>query len=268
MQPVLSVVVPTFRRPRLLQRAVKSALGQTFSDLEVIVVNDDPEKPVSLQVNDERVRLVTNTRARGACGARNTGLELAKGRYFTTLDDDDEFSPTRLELLLKSYASRYSFISSAIVAVGQSIETTCFKRRRVIDLPSVLWGNCCGPTGLAETERLKALGGYDETLTSAQDWDLWIRMIERWGPALRTGEPTYRQHIAHGGERITSGPRKLEGMIRLLHKHRGKMTESQVEWQMLHISKQAGALSPLAVARVLTRPSVAVHYIKKSLGVW
>lgn len=97
MSPRFSIIIPTHGRPELLRQALNSVLAQTFSDFEVIVVDDG--SPISPErTHDSRVRLVTHGTNLGASVARNTGIEAATGDYLCFLDDDDLYTPDRLEI--------------------------------------------------------------------------------------------------------------------------------------------------------------------------
>jgi glycosyltransferase involved in cell wall biosynthesis len=97
---LVSVVIPTLDRPKLLLRAIDSVLRQTYQEIEVIVVidrqNEDIVSAVE-SVNDPRVRLFTNSCRVTASGARNVGADQAKGEWIAFLDDDDEWLPNKLE---------------------------------------------------------------------------------------------------------------------------------------------------------------------------
>ena len=97
---LVSVVIPTLDRPKLLLRAIDSVLRQTYQEIEVIVVVDrpDPDTVSAVQsVNDPRVRLIVNPYSSTAAGARNAGADHATGEWIAFLDDDDEWLPNKLE---------------------------------------------------------------------------------------------------------------------------------------------------------------------------
>lgn len=98
--PLFSVVLPTFNREAMLQRAVQSVLGQRFEDFELIVVDDGsatPCEPWLRSQRDRRVRLIQNRSNRGVSVARNQAIAAARGRYIAFLDDDDEYRDTYLD---------------------------------------------------------------------------------------------------------------------------------------------------------------------------
>ena len=97
--PLVSIIIPTLHRPTLLKRALESVFRQTWRELEVIVVVDgpDPDTVALLKtVDDPRLRVIQNPRSLTAAGARNAGIDLAKGEWIAFLDDDDEWMPEKL----------------------------------------------------------------------------------------------------------------------------------------------------------------------------
>lgn len=97
---LVSVVIPTRNRPKLVLRALHSVLAQTVKDIDVLVVVDGPDESTvdALRaVDDPRVRVVVNPKSLTAAGARNVGADHATGTWLAFLDDDDEWMPTRLE---------------------------------------------------------------------------------------------------------------------------------------------------------------------------
>jgi glycosyltransferase involved in cell wall biosynthesis len=118
----VSAIIPTHDRPDLVVRAVRSALGQTYEDLEVIVVVDgrDPATEKTLkQFDDKRVKVISLPDAVGGAQARNIGAESARGDWIAFLDDDDEWVPEKTEIQMeraRGSAYRYPIISSQLWA--------------------------------------------------------------------------------------------------------------------------------------------------------
>jgi len=128
-KPIVSVVIPTYERPLLVERAVKSALGQTLRDIEVIVVTDGPEtitQAALSKINDSRLRIVSLHSHQGANAARNRGIAEAQGEWSAFLDDDDEWLPTKLQEQLAvacNTKAEYPIISCFILARETSKES-------------------------------------------------------------------------------------------------------------------------------------------------
>nr|ADE10237.1 glycosyl transferase [Actinoplanes liguriensis] len=107
-EPDVSVVIPTCNRPELAVRAVRSALGQTHRNLEVIVVVDGPDEATVTalgEVGDPRLSVIVLPERGKAPNARNTGARAARGRWTAMLDDDDEWLPTKIERQLETAAA-------------------------------------------------------------------------------------------------------------------------------------------------------------------
>lgn len=130
---MISVIIPTVRRPLLVMRAVNSVLAQSITDLEVVVVIDgtDPETAHTLgAVADGRLRLVQNARPLGSAGARNVGIEAARGEWVAFLDDDDEWLRDKLELqLAAARAEGHCVIVSCLSYVATSLKRYIWPRR-------------------------------------------------------------------------------------------------------------------------------------------
>jgi glycosyltransferase involved in cell wall biosynthesis len=97
--PLVSAVIPTRNRPALVCRAVRSALGQSHSNVEVIVVIDgpDPETVGALAaIPDQRLKIIALPQNVGGSEARNIGVRAAAGGWIAFLDDDDEWKPTKI----------------------------------------------------------------------------------------------------------------------------------------------------------------------------
>ena len=114
MDPLVSIIVPTYKRPDMLGRALDSLVGQTYGNIEIIVISDnDPDSDYAAETNrvmegylgDSRVRFMTTSGHTGGGFARNVACREAHGDYLAFLDDDDEFLPdkveTQLDYLLK-----------------------------------------------------------------------------------------------------------------------------------------------------------------------
>lgn len=101
---MVSVIIPTYNRAELLKRSIQSVLEQTYSDLELIIVDDgstdDTEKVVSA-LNDSRIRYIKQ-KNQGACVARNLGIDNARGEYIAFQDSDDVWHRNKLEVQLEA----------------------------------------------------------------------------------------------------------------------------------------------------------------------
>jgi glycosyltransferase involved in cell wall biosynthesis len=255
--PLVSVYLPTCNRAALVERAIASVLRQEHRELELLVVDDastdgTPGVLARIAAADARVRLFRQDRRGGAPAARNVALRAASGRYVTGLDDDDEMLPNHVSSLLRAFDERYSFVcSGAYLHSGTWIRPSRISGA-VITLENELYGDQAGTQVLALASRIREAGLFDESMPAWQDYDLWTRLIELYGPALRIAEPTYLQRVEAGTERITE--RGAEGARRYIEKHRARMQPAQLasqELELYMLEQQRLGLS--AASRFITR---------------
>ncbi len=189
INPEISVIIPTYNRSRLVERAVTSVINQTYKDLEIIVVDDcstDNTEEVIRGIDDERVTFIKLESNKGAPAARNEGIKASKAQYISLLDSDDEYLPNKLELQFNKFEELPNEIG--IVYCGYFILYDSDKpygkvlpryRGSLSDI--LLKHNCLGsPTPLIRKECFNVCGMFDESLPSCQDWDMWIRISHKY----------------------------------------------------------------------------------------
>jgi glycosyltransferase involved in cell wall biosynthesis len=200
-QPLVSVVIPCYKQAAYLPCAIDSALAQTHSPVEIIVVNDgspDDTENVALGYGD---KIVYVHRPNGGLpAARNTGIAKARGRYLKFLDADDHLHPEQVAWQVAAMGGRDDRVSLTAVrlyrdgAPHEFLDHTPTATALLPDLfRDIDWGGIHGflfPTALA-----RAAGGFDESLRFAEDWDFLTR-LGLLGPTL-TADPRvgcyYRQ---------------------------------------------------------------------------
>jgi len=97
--PLISVIIPTFNRGQFLRRAILSAVNQTYSNLEILVISDGSTDDTAMivgSVKDKRIKYYHNERNRGLVATRNIGVRKSLGEFVTFLDDDDEWAPNKI----------------------------------------------------------------------------------------------------------------------------------------------------------------------------
>lgn len=175
-------MMPAYNAEPFLAQALDSALQQDFDSFEVIVC-DDGSKDQTWQVlqtyrSDRRVRLLRLTCNRGTGRARNEILKLARGHFIVLLDADDLLLPGALSGLAQALADN----PMAGVVHGQIFwqESHFDEPLRQSALPAWdLLGNAISNVGTAiRSDIMRRLGGYDERLTCAEDWDFWLRAAD------------------------------------------------------------------------------------------
>lgn len=242
---MVSVVITTCgREPDILRRAIDSVLCQTYSDWELIVVDDSPQdyvqrdeirqtvETIGRSAEGSRIRYIAHEVNRGACAARNTGLAAAGGEYIAYLDDDDEWLPEKLNIQVQK--AREAGPDVALIYCGSYVQVDgtdqvvlrkqVYCRGYIFD--SLILENYIGSTSfpLMRTECLREIGGFDILMQSAQDADVWLRLAARYQIDY-VEDPLVCYH-RHGGARITTNvEKKIAGMERLNEKNQAYLSE-------------------------------------------
>ena len=219
--PKISIIIPTFNRPTLLQRAIASCIEQRFQDIEIIVVNDAGTDVADVAQAATYLSLPHN---RGLAGARNAGLSVARGEYVTFLDDDDLLLPNHLESLLRAVTpTTIAYSDYWRVAEGLRVEerTPEFDYDRILT-ENFIPVNCF----LAPRQLIEAAGRFDEWLTALEDWDLWLRLSRGYRFHHVSGA-TCEVRIGAPGESITtSHPFGFSwASLNILYKNIGLLSE-------------------------------------------
>ncbi|MEL6164320.1 MAG: glycosyltransferase family 2 protein [Cyanobacteria bacterium J06628_3] len=229
-EPLLSIIIPTYNRPHLLSRAVNSALNQTREDLEVIVVDDASTESFKLPKHP-RLKIIRQQENRGGAAARNLGARLARGRWITYLDDDDELLPHMAQVSLEALSQTNLPQPVALLSGLEEVNEDGRVLQKRIP-PTILRGGyfCLEKikkdksfhtkqTMVVERKLLLEIGGFDESFSSRVHTELFLRL----NPICSLyGLPvvTYRL-TKHQGKRVSSNPLlRQRNFHRLLSKHR------------------------------------------------
>jgi glycosyltransferase involved in cell wall biosynthesis len=183
-------VVPAFQSATRIGRTLARLKQQTFTDFEVVVVNDGSTDGTAgvierAMADDPRIRVVEQSN-HGLAGARNRGVEESRGDMIAFLDDDDLWHPKKLALQVGRFdagaAPAVVTCYSALVDIHGNLLGWRFGGRAEGNVYRELleWDMVSGGSvALVSRGVIESCGGFDETLTPREDWDLWIRIARR-----------------------------------------------------------------------------------------
>lgn len=195
-EPLVSIIIPTYRRPALLSRAIASVLAQTYTRWEILVVDDNDADSVARReteafmqrhANEPRIRHLTHARNKGLPAARNTGILASSGLLVAFLDDDDAWLPEKLgrQVALFRAAEDLVLVYTGLRFVdthGRLIRT---KRAdpQGLSRDRLLEENWIGTPSSVMCRRsaLVDIGLFDERMRSLEDWDLYLRLDGQFG---------------------------------------------------------------------------------------
>ncbi len=188
--PLVSVVIPTYNYGRYICETIESALGQTYSPIEIIVVDDGSTDDTRERLTGygDRVRYI-HQRNRGPAAARNTGIQAARGEFVALLDSDDLWLPDKLErqVTVGVHQPNIGVVATegfAIDETGRRLDyvAECCSRDGFCELTArdlLEFGAFSPSSVLAHKGALLAGGGFDEGLKGPEDMEMWVRIAAR-----------------------------------------------------------------------------------------
>lgn len=231
--PKVSIILTTYkRRPEMVLRAVKSAINQTYNNIEICLVDDSPDdyeyrenvRQSILALGDNRIKIIWHEKNKGACAARNTAIRATTGEFIIYLDDDDEFLPEMVERRLNGfteesiglvYSKRYlcpdndkskMYVPKQLMVAGDIFKYT-IQKNNIAAFPMI------------RRKCFEVCGMFDEAQFSAQDYEMWLRILHKY-KANYIDEPLAIVYL-HNEGRITSTPyKKIQGTERVCELYR------------------------------------------------
>jgi glycosyltransferase involved in cell wall biosynthesis len=246
--PLVSVIIPTFNRSALLAETVRSVLAQTYTNLEVLVVDDGSTDDTAATVQglgDPRVSYHRQPHAGRPAPGRNLGLRAARGELVAFLDDDDLWEPVMLERAVAALAANPDTLLVAANANYLPARKHPYFRRRRDERPSfeeLLHDNPVINSGVvARRELVELIGPLDEspTLKAVEDYDYWVRTLRhRDRSILVLAEPLVRYRV-HATAISVQGWPELERLRVVFAKHadRGELVARAIEARRLRIRR-------------------------------
>ncbi|MBC6434705.1 glycosyltransferase [Nostoc sp. HG1] len=187
--PKISVIIPAYNCEKTIKYTIESVLNQTFSDIELIIINDgsqDSTREVIAEIQDSRIKVFSYPNAGGNV-SRNRGLHLAVGEFVSFLDADDLWTPDKLHSQLKALQENITakVAYSWTDYIDENGEFILSGKRVNLNgnvYESLLLNNFLenGSNPLICRTSLIKLGSFDESLSAAQDWDMWLRLASKF----------------------------------------------------------------------------------------
>lgn len=197
---LISVIIPTYNRAELLGRSIQSVLSQTYTDFELLIIDDcskDNTGELVKSLSDERIRYHRNDHNMGLAGAKNVGVSLAKGEFLAFQDDDDEWLPDKLMRLMEVWEKEGNEETGMIYHEMQEQGASAFIPSRDFPLEwkskeifrhMLLYPMIGATASLIRKSCLDELGGFNEKLKSIEDYEFYLRMAKKYR-ILFVGEP-------------------------------------------------------------------------------
>ena len=218
-EPLVSVIIPTHNRIKLLIRAIHSVYSQTYKNLEIIVIDDfsSDSTPDVLPQMFPQITYIRNTSSLGNAETRNVGIRSSRGEYVAFLDDDDIWFPDKLEKQMKAFNENPNihgcFCRSLWVESNKALKDT----RAFSESISFEHG---GPTStwLMKREVFDKIGFFDKSFPSAVDGEFLVRFNKSF-KSIVLDELLY-VHYYYSDQISSNNSKKIAGFKKMIHKHR------------------------------------------------
>ena len=236
MKPLISIIIPTYNREKTIGRAIKSAVFQTYPNLEIIVVDDgstDNSKNAVKQLKDKRIAYVSHKTNLGASAGRNTGVEKARGEYIAFLDSDDRWMLNKLEKQMAVFQKK---TSTGVVYCRYYIVKG--KRKEISSWPEIskyngklheelLIGNfITSSSALLKKKILEKSAGFDTKLPAYQDWEFFLR-VSKYANFAFVDEPLFYQYQDEKNRISESREKRIHAVRYILRKNQADIKKNR-----------------------------------------
>lgn len=215
-EPIVSIIIPTYKRPLTLSRAINSCLNQKYSNIEIIVVDDnnsgdefrkETETLMASYEKNDKVIYIKHKKNMNGSAARNTGIKASKGKYIAFLDDDDEFledkiqkQVEKMETLDDTWGACYTGYrkqkDNVVIEIGTENREGKLKKEALMRTLYISGGSNL----LVKKSVIEEINGFDESFSRNQDLEFLVRILENYKLAYVDGCSL----IIHFDSRITN----------------------------------------------------------------
>jgi glycosyltransferase involved in cell wall biosynthesis len=225
-RPRVSVIIPAYNAARTIDQTLDSVLSQTFQDFEVVVVDDGStdDTPAVLARRRPQARVLTKVNEGRPAAARNLGVRASCGEYVAFVDADDTWHPDKLarQVAMLDHNPTVGLVYTADATINARGDIMSVNpcppgaRGQIYDLLRV-HNVMVGSSVVIRRAAFDQAGGFDETLTSIENWDLWIRISRRW--TIECVDEPLTFYRMHEGNRSSSAQLRRQNIFRVLEKH-------------------------------------------------
>ena len=276
MKPLISVIIPTYKRSKYITRAINSVLNQTYKNIEIIVVDDNKRNAkigkftknvLKKYIKKKQIKFIKHNDNKGISAARNTGIKKSKGEFIAFLVDYDEFLPKKIKLQLDIFKKLKNKIG-LVYGAYQEINVDNGKKKIILpkyknNVYDILGINHIGTPSMVMCSRLaiKKIGGFDVNLNHKEDIDFYFR-LSKYFDVSYTSEVLIKYYI-HSGSASKNDSDRLVKMLRFLKKHQLHLKRPRIRWSELQ--ERLGKLYFLNDKKKKAFKSLCLAYINRPL---
>jgi len=249
--PLISVIIPTYNRAKIIERAIKSVIQQTYKKWELIIVDDgsvdNTKESIKNHLQDKRINYYSYPTNKGVCFARNFGIEKSKGQWIALLDSDDEFLPKKLEIQLNEtlkHNANISLCNRIIITDNQPKKIITTNKSFFADYKEIITEKrTLSATTMFFKNIITKKSKFDPKQPTSNDLDFLLK-TKKENRLLYIDKPLVLIHKTMNLKRISSDPKKkIKGYNRILEK----------------IIQNKYDLNPL-------EKEISIHFLKQRIG--
>ncbi|MFD0767741.1 glycosyltransferase family 2 protein [Bacillus sp. CGMCC 1.60114] len=259
---LVSVVIPTYNRSSLIKRTIDSVLNQTYTNFELIIVDDastDNTEEIIKEYNDLRIKYIKLSENSSGTKPRNVGIQESKGEYIALLDSDDEWLPTKLEKQLKfiqqfnddrvvcftdlvlTGGKKVGYFANRDIDEGENILEYILLEKNWVQTSSYMFSSSIGKETL-----------FDPGLKKHQDWDFCLRLSRNGAKFVRIPEYLTIYYMDERSGRIGNNNKYLQSL----------------DWIESVKDSISEKVKYAFLVRVVTKPLIFDHQRKKALSIY
>ena len=188
MTNLVSIILPVYNGEQYLKMAVDSVLSQTYTNFELIIINDgstDTSAEIIESYSDERIKLITQLKNIGYVYRLNEGIRISKGNFIARIDSDDLWNPNKLSTQIKAFNNNDNlfFVATDFNKIDKNGEIfSTEKSSNINNLRNSILKRCfiCHSAVMFKKEIIHTVGTYNEKIKYAEDYDYWIRILAKY----------------------------------------------------------------------------------------
>lgn len=226
-EKMVSVIMPTYNRAYIIRTAIQSVLEQTYSNWELIIVDDgseDETKQILQEYKDERIKVLINDSNKGANYSRNRGGDIAKGEFIAFLDSDNYWKRNKLEKQVKILSRVQEEVAFTFCREERTAGETRFIPDSSFDIEKIdndiMEANCIDTnTVLMRRTVFNEVGGFDNNIPRLQDWELFLRIIKMYNYKVIYDSEVLNVNVLQKNSISYSNEKYFDAIIYILKKY-------------------------------------------------
>lgn len=223
--PKVSIVLPTYNGEKYIRQSIDSIINQTFTDWELIIVDDCSTDNTLDIVNeyakkDNRIRIIHNKINQKLPNSLNIGFAVSNGEYLTWTSDDNMYKPTAIDEMCE-YLNKHEkyMVCAAMDYIDQNNNLLCMECEIYSD-EKIYCYNCVGACFMYKREILDAVGEYDIDLFGVEDYDYWLQIVNRYKSIGYIEKKLYKYRVHDGSLTATKKEKILKQLAKMRNKHK------------------------------------------------